>query len=702
MSKGKFQRKLVFIIPIIVLVLVIGFVFSSSFSFAEVLENGTRVEENSDLTYYIDVIYDGKDSQAISSSDSATADVFSDYIYVEDKLPEGLTFKEFVSSGGNNIGAVKRSDSSTSCSGYVVGGYDGLVYDSNTNTISFKVKNLQAGCKLTVGVVTTTPSLGNVERMDFYNTATAKENNFSTQSNTVHVFMGNLNSSVYQVKYQFEGDVPNNVEVPTTNTYVAGTTVGVAQSPRLAGYTFSGWTSDDVTVSNGTFTMPSDNVVFTGSFTKDKTYEVSYRVDGDKPSSYKLPSTKKYSVASDVSVDSLKKGDIIDGYRFLGWETDDTELVVDGESIYFTMPDRKVELVGKFEKETYTVTYQFQGSVIPDNAESLLPGVKSYAPGEEVELASNPTASGYRFLGWYSDTTFKMPNKDVVIYGEWAEQAGVFAPTITQEILNPKDRYTKGDVVQFRITVTNTASFSIKDVILENKYPFMSGDGYTLMNDYYVKISSIPASGSVVVYGQYIVEDDTYQKLENVVEIVGAIADNNYILDTTKNYQAKVEFRTGNFIIKINKTDKNNNSLTGAEFAIYTDKDLTHQLATGLVFENLNNNQTYYLKELKAPDGYVLSNHVSEISISKEGDVVVDGEEVSVHDGSYQIDIVNEKQNFINSPNTIDSIITYIILFIVSCGVIIFVVYILKNNHRNRPRKNRCSKKKKEEKLEVI
>ena len=702
MSKGKFQRKLVFIIPIIVLVLVIGFVFSSSFSFAEVLENGTRVEENSDLTYYIDVMYDGKDSQAISSSDSATADVFSDYIYVEDKLPEGLTFKEFVSSGGNNIGAVKRSDSSTSCSGYVVDGYDGLVYDSNTNTISFKVKNLQAGCKLTVGVVTTTPSLGNVERMDFYNTATAKENSFSAQSNTVHVFMGNLNSSIYQVKYQFEGDVPNNVEVPTTNTYVAGTTVGVAQSPRLDGYTFSGWTSNDVTVSNGTFTMPSDNVVFTGSFTKDKTYEVSYRVDGDMPSSYKVPSTKEYSIDSDVSVDSLKKGDIIDGYRFLGWETDDAELVVDGESIYFTMPDRKVELVGKFEKETYTVTYQFQGSVIPDNAESLLPGVKSYAPGEEVELASNPTASGYRFLGWYSDTTFKMPSKDVVIYGEWAEQAGVFAPTITQEILNPKDRYTKGDVVQFRITVTNTASFSIKDVILENKYPFMSGDGYTLMNDYYVKISSIPASGSVVVYGQYIVEDDTYQKLENVVEIVGAIADNNYILDTTKNYQAKVEFKTGNFIIKINKIDKNNNSLTGAEFAIYTDKDLTNQLATGLVFENLNNNQTYYLKELKAPDGYVLSNHVSEISISKEGDVVVDGEEVSVHDGSYQIDIVNEKQNFINSPNTIDSIITYIILFIVSCGVIIFVVYILKNNHRNGPRKNRCSKKKKEEKLEVI
>ena len=45
-----FQKKLMFIIPLIALVLIVGFVFSSSFSFAQILENGTRVEENSDLT----------------------------------------------------------------------------------------------------------------------------------------------------------------------------------------------------------------------------------------------------------------------------------------------------------------------------------------------------------------------------------------------------------------------------------------------------------------------------------------------------------------------------------------------------------------------------------------------------------------------------------------------------------------------------
>ena len=694
-----FQKKLMFIIPLIALVLIVGFVFSSSFSFAQILENGTRVEENSDLTYYIDVLYDGKDSEAVSSSDEATADVYSDYIYVEDKLPEGLTFKEFVSSAGNTIGAVKRNDPNTSCSGSVVGGYDGLSYNPDTNTISFKVKSLQAGCKLTVGVTTTTPSLGDKERIDFYNTAYAKENDFSAQSNTVHVFLGKLNSTTYQVSYRIEGEVPNNVEVPTSNTYVAGASVGVASNPMVDGYTFSGWQSNDVEVINGIFTMPSDNVVFTGTFTKSKTYEVSYRIEGEKPDIYTIPTTKEYSASSDVFVDSLKKGDIIDGYCFLGWETDDVSLTQDGEDITFTMPEKNVELVGRFEKVTYTVTYQFQGNILPPNADSLLPEVKSYAPGETVKLAENPEAAGYRFLGWYASNTFEMPDENVVIYGEWAEQSGIFSPTITQEIINPKEKYEKGDIVEFKITITNSENFQIKDVMLENKYTLVAGAGYTLMNDHYVKIPTIPATSSIEVYGRYIVEEDNYQKLENVAEILGAIADNNYVFDTTRNYQAKVEFLVGKINLKVNKIDKNNNNLSGSVFGLYEDKSLTKEIKTGLEFNDLEINKTYYLKELKAPDGYILSDHTTEITITEQGKVIVDGQELTMTNNSYQIDIINEKQNFINSPNTLDSIVTYIVIFAISILVIVFVIYKLKKDNHQGPKN---SNQKKEEDLDII
>ena len=171
----KVKRSLIISVAVVIVSIAI---ISFGISFSQLLDNDVRVAENSDLTYYLDVIYDGKDSNVVTSSDTATANVNSDFIYVEDKLPEGLIFKEFVTTEDGTIGAVKRSDGS-SCPGQVVGGVDGLSYDATTGMVSFKVKNLQAGCKLTVGIVTTTPSLNGKKRMDFYNTATARENAFS-------------------------------------------------------------------------------------------------------------------------------------------------------------------------------------------------------------------------------------------------------------------------------------------------------------------------------------------------------------------------------------------------------------------------------------------------------------------------------------------------------------------------------------------
>ena len=78
---------------------------------------------------------------------------------------------------------------------------------------------------------------------------------------------------------------------------------------------------------------------------------------------------------------------------------------------------------------------------------------------------------------------------------------------------------------------------------------------------------------------------------------------------------------------------------------------------------------------------------------------MVDGNELSITDGFYKIDIINEKQNFINSPDTIDSIITYILLFILSIGIIAFVIFKLKKDNHQRPKK---SNQKKEEEIDLI
>ena len=118
---------------------------------AELLENDTEVERNTNLTYYLNVYYDGIDVDGVNSEDGVTAEVKSDHMYITDKIPEGLEFQGFVESEDGSIGAVKRSDD-TMCLGKVIDDtgdttgwnndhtefvYHGLHYTTSDNTVSF-------------------------------------------------------------------------------------------------------------------------------------------------------------------------------------------------------------------------------------------------------------------------------------------------------------------------------------------------------------------------------------------------------------------------------------------------------------------------------------------------------------------------------------------------------------------------------------
>lgn len=101
----------------------------------------------------------------------------------------------------------------------------------------------------------------------------------------------------YKVTYEYTGDVPADAPaLPDEASYKAGKNVTVAETPTLEGYTFSGWTTSDVTVgSDGSFTMPKNNVTLTGSWAlrSDLSYTVHYYWNGTE--------TK---VAEDKTVDS--------------------------------------------------------------------------------------------------------------------------------------------------------------------------------------------------------------------------------------------------------------------------------------------------------------------------------------------------------------------------------------------------------------
>ena len=150
------MKKYKFIIGIIVLLLIAAII---GYTIADNLENNSEVEPSTELTYYLNVSYDGVDVSGIESSDSVVTDVQSNIIFVEDKIPLGLEFTGFVETLDGSIGSVKRNNAEVSCLGKVIDDtneatnegvwnndhtiytYHGLHYNASNRTVTFRVNN---------------------------------------------------------------------------------------------------------------------------------------------------------------------------------------------------------------------------------------------------------------------------------------------------------------------------------------------------------------------------------------------------------------------------------------------------------------------------------------------------------------------------------------------------------------------------------
>ena len=622
-------------------------------SSAQLLFDGVEVAENSTLTYYLKVTYDGVDKYGVVSSHDVMAKVNSGIIMVEDKIPQGLTFLEFVTSSDGSIGAVKKNDPNVLCLGKVIDdgvvndySYHGLHYDPETRKVSFQVENLQAGCELTVGIKTRTPFLNDpntpytTDRKDFYNFAQTQEEDKTENSDTVHVFMGNESATLYDVTYTLQ-NAPEGVVAPEVESYTANNEVSVAMEPAVEGYTFSGWSSPDVVVEDGKFIMPNTNVSFIGSFIPKTKYHVRYQVQGDIPTDYVLPTEKEYYNGQYVDIDSLKEGDIIGAYRFKGWENHQVDIT---DSNKFLMPEEDVTFIGEFEELSYEVSYQFYDTVLPPNADQLLPVTKKYHAGEMVSVEEKPSVSGYEFLGWYQEDEFVMPEEDIVIYGEWKELLGNFTPEITKEIVHGKSYYQPGDIIEYQITVTNPEDFEIQSVMIKEtggSY-FVPGDGYDISSDSYAIISSIPAHSSVVLNSRYLVKTEDENEIITESQLTGAVAENYYELSdgsysSMKKSSLKAALTLCNTIQAIDSHEKIQFSITSS--SLNTDILLGHdECKTLYVIPG-----EYKVKEV-LPQEYEI--------LSITGDVAADDETVNALEGKkYEVHYINQfkKKGFFHS-----------------------------------------------------
>ena len=542
-------------------------IISYRHSQAEQIANGIRVEEDSELDYYLDVKYDGIDRNGTQSSDSQKVEVRSGIMSVTDKLPDGLIFQGFVETSNGAIVAHSAGNSTGGCAGAVIDDtgdvtgwnageteyvWHGLHYEKATDTVSFKVKNVMAGCVVTVGVRTKTPTLrAGEKRRDFYNYASSIEDYSNMNSNLTHHWIGKDDDSTkYAVRYTFTGDVPNGAKLPAEQEYSEGSVVSVAMDPSVNGYSFSGWSTSDAAISDGKFTMPASDVTLVGSFTVKTKYDVTYKIETEAPEAYLPPAKKSYSAGDSVELDTTQAGWVYGGYRFLGW-TFDRMVVENGR---FTMPEANVTIHGSFEKISYTVNYAFLGDIKPSNWESLLPASQTQYPGDEVHLAAAPSAAGYEFLGWMTEDGFEMPEENVTVYGKWASLGqGIFKPEIEQTIVNPQDKYYADDEVKFKITVKNTANYKLKNVnvFVDQKgttFDDSSDSSVELKSSHLAQIDSLDPGEMKELRASYDVHEDYETTIENPVELLSASAD-NHAMDTSttamRGYRKVATFNTG-------------------------------------------------------------------------------------------------------------------------------------------------------------
>ncbi len=658
MKKIKFNRKYIIILIILLVIIVSLFLtFTKTTEIVE-LENGTQVELNSELIYYLNVSYDGVDRESYDSriqKDGVSSKLFSGDIYVEDRIPDGLVFQNFITVEDGTVGAVNKV-TGKACSGSVVNESDlgeyytvninGLHYSKTTHTVSFRVRDLQAGCQLTIGIVTKTPSKVDdlstslVEtRRDFYNFASAREDNFLKQSNTVHAFIQNTLPNLYNVTYEYEGTIPSNApKLPDVSSYAANASVGLAPHPYLEGYEFSGWkvkreSGTSVTSTKTSFIMPASNVKVVGSFTKTTPHKVTYQVTGIPQDVYMPPEEKSYYKNKIITLDTMQSGDIVNGYRFLGWNY--TNIIV-SDNNEFTMPDEDVLITGEFEQVKYKVIYQFYDTGLPPNSDELLPDTEEYIPGDKVTLEKvKNEPDGYKFSGWYKEDNFEMPNEDVIIYGEWQLWNGDIHPKITKEIISKQAYYKKGDIVKYKIVVNNLdmdvgnlINVTVKE--FNEKARFIDGEGYIVRTDHLVLIPVIEYDNPVTIYAEYEVTDEV-GTIENIVQIIGGSSVSGAELDPIKEYIAKASFDIWPEL-KISKKVSNEDSNDKAfQFHITSDKGYDSWL-------NLTNNEeqvlylepddTYYIKEV-VPQEYTLESVTGDISGNGESIEIKLGEKYS-------------------------------------------------------------------------
>ena len=312
------------------------------------------------------------------------------------------------------------------------------------------------------------------------------EDNKGTAQPDITVASPEIENLAKKVTYVDENNTAYTDPAHQEKPHWYGDTVTLAPAPTKEGYTFNGWTTDDVDIGENetSFEMPKQNVTLKATWTKNtKTLTITKNWEGttEKPTvTFQLLQARKgeenTTVYQTFELDGIvdTEGEVVETAPWTATikvpvkDTDGTEFKysvketkIGGTSIGAgafnvtgTNPDNTSYIIGTWSvnssgrpldgtwtftnkyapKPQYTLTYEFVGEDKPEGANA--PAAESLYKDQQTHLAEVNAPDGWSFDGWYTDagctegnkvtSPYTMPGSNMTLYGKWEQkQPGV-------------------------------------------------------------------------------------------------------------------------------------------------------------------------------------------------------------------------------------------------------------------------------------
>ena len=182
-------------------------------------------------------------------------------------------------------------------------------------------------------------------------------------------------------------------------------------NPTKSGYRFAGWYSDNEFTNSYIFTtMPNHDITLYAKW-EVITYNITYYLNGGTVNAAN-PGNYTVETPSITLNNPSKEGSVFTGWTGTGLEEKTKTVTIEHGST------GNRSYVANYSTNSHTIHFNSNGGSEIADIDKVF--------GEEVFKPANPTKSGYKFKGWYTDqectneyTFSTMPDYNIILYAKW-------------------------------------------------------------------------------------------------------------------------------------------------------------------------------------------------------------------------------------------------------------------------------------------